>query len=87
MAGSLTCKLGIQQKVEIAEQTGNCRQSQMHMIQAETKPTYLIILILAQTKLICQIIFTAVTTKKLTEEGVKQSQTEYTINLMIFSLV
>ena len=40
----------------------------------------------SKRKLICQIISIPVTTKKQTKEQVRQSQVEYTINLMFFSL-
>ena len=70
MTGSLIWKLGIQQTAKIAIQPVAQRQSQMQK-NWETKPTYLIILILAQTKLKCLIIFIPALAKKLTKECVK----------------
>ena len=73
-------KLGMQQTIKVAKQTGTHRQSWMQIMQAETEQTYLIIVILTQTKLMCQLIFIPVATKKLTKEQVRSSEREYSMN-------
>ena len=59
----------------------------MQIALLEIKATHPIILSITQTKFKCLTIVLPVTTQKLTKEQVKQSQTEYTMNLLIFSLV